>query len=35
METGPTIRTERLVLLRWTDDDRTGLAALNADPEVM
>ena len=35
METGPTIRTERLVLRRWTDDDRAGFAALNADPEVM
>lgn len=35
METGPTIRTERLVLRRWTDNDRAGFAALNADPEVM
>lgn len=35
METGPTIRTERLVLRRWTDYDRAEFAALNADPEVM
>ena len=35
METGPTITTERLVLRRWSIDDRAELAALNADPEVM
>src|SRR5688572_26007439 len=35
METGPTIRTERLVLRRWSEDDRAAFAALNADPEVM
>jgi ribosomal-protein-alanine N-acetyltransferase len=35
METGPTINTERLVLRRWSIDDRAELAALNADPEVM
>ena len=35
MEAGPTINTERLVLRRWSDDDRAAFAALNADPEVM
>jgi ribosomal-protein-alanine N-acetyltransferase len=29
------LRTERFVLRRWTDADRTPFAALNADPEVM
>jgi len=29
------IRTERLLLRRWTDADREPFAALNADPEVM
>lgn len=29
------IRTERLVLREWTDDDREPFAALNADPVVM
>ena len=29
------MRTERLQLRRWTDDDRAPFAALNADPEVM
>ncbi|MER7006821.1 GNAT family N-acetyltransferase [Dactylosporangium sp. NPDC000555] len=29
------MRTERLLLRRWTDDDREPFAALNADPEVM
>ncbi len=29
------IRTERLLLRRWTDADRAPFAALNADPEVM
>jgi RimJ/RimL family protein N-acetyltransferase len=29
------IRTERLVLRRWRDDDRAPFAALNADPAVM
>ncbi len=29
------IRTERLVLRRWRDEDRAAFAALNADPEVM
>jgi RimJ/RimL family protein N-acetyltransferase len=30
-----TIRTDRLVMRRWRDDDRGPYAALNADPEVM
>ncbi len=30
-----TIRTGRLVMRRWRDDDRAPYAALNADPEVM
>jgi RimJ/RimL family protein N-acetyltransferase len=29
------IRTERLILRRWTDADRATFAALNADPVVM
>ena len=29
------IRTERLVLRGWRDEDRATFAALNADPEVM
>jgi RimJ/RimL family protein N-acetyltransferase len=29
------IRTERLLMRRWRDSDRTPFAALNADPEVM
>jgi RimJ/RimL family protein N-acetyltransferase len=32
---GPQLVTERLVLRRWTDDDRGPFAALNADTEVM
>lgn len=32
---GPTLRTERLVLRRWTTADREPFAALNADPVVM
>lgn len=29
------IRTERLLMRRWRDDDRAPFAALNADPKVM
>ncbi|GAA0477551.1 N-acetyltransferase [Paractinoplanes deccanensis] len=29
------IETQRLVLREWRDDDLDGLAAMNADPEVM
>ncbi|MCX5395187.1 GNAT family N-acetyltransferase [Streptomyces sp. NBC_00094] len=29
------IRTPRLILRRWTDDDLVPLAEINADPEVM
>jgi ribosomal-protein-alanine N-acetyltransferase len=32
---GPELRTSRLVLRRWRDDDREPFAALNADPVVM
>jgi len=31
----PMIRTQRLVLRRWRDDDREPFATLNADPRVM
>ena len=31
----PVLRTERLVLRRWADDDREAFAQINADPEVM
>jgi RimJ/RimL family protein N-acetyltransferase len=31
---GPQLRTERLLLRRWTDADREPFARLNADPEV-
>ena len=33
--TGAPVCTERLLLRRWTDEDATPLAAMNADPEVM
>jgi RimJ/RimL family protein N-acetyltransferase len=31
----PTLRTERLLLRRWTDTDRASFAQISADPEVM
>jgi ribosomal-protein-alanine N-acetyltransferase len=31
----PTLRTERLFLRRWRNDDREALAQITADPEVM
>lgn len=31
----PTIKTKRLVLRQWTDDDLPQFAVMNADPEVM
>jgi RimJ/RimL family protein N-acetyltransferase len=31
----PTLQTGRLLLRRWTDDDRDVFAGINADPEVM
>ena len=31
----PTLRTKRLLLRRWTDDDREAFARISADPEVM
>jgi RimJ/RimL family protein N-acetyltransferase len=34
MGRAPELRTERLVLRRWRDDDREPFARLNADPEV-
>ena len=34
-ERGPVLRTERLLLRRWREDDRGPFAAMNADPEVM
>ncbi len=35
MTAGPTLRTERLVLRRWRDDDRDAFHDLNRDPAVM
>src|SRR5687767_8018500 len=35
MRAGPELRTERLVLRRWRDEDREPFARLNADPVVM
>lgn len=32
---GPTIRTERLTLRRWTNEDRGHLSTITADPVVM
>jgi RimJ/RimL family protein N-acetyltransferase len=29
------IRTERLLMRRWRDEDREPFAAMNADPAVM
>ena len=31
----PSLRTNRLLLRRWTDRDRAPFADINADPEVM
>ena len=31
----PTLRTARLLLRDWRDDDLPAFAALNADPQVM
>ncbi len=31
----PTLRTRRLLLRRWTDQDRDDFAQISADPEVM
>jgi RimJ/RimL family protein N-acetyltransferase len=35
MRAAPELRTDRLVLRRWRDEDREPFAALNADPVVM
>jgi RimJ/RimL family protein N-acetyltransferase len=35
MPAAPTLRTERLILRPWRDQDVAPFAALNADPEVM
>lgn len=35
IEAGPQLRTDRLLLRRWTDADREPFAAMSADPEVM
>ena len=35
MDEGAELRTSRLLLRRWRDDDREPFAALNADPAVM
>jgi ribosomal-protein-alanine N-acetyltransferase len=31
----PTLHTKRLLLRRWTEDDREAFAQINSDPEVM
>jgi ribosomal-protein-alanine N-acetyltransferase len=35
MEEGPQVRTRRLLLRRWREEDLEPFAAMNADPEVM
>jgi RimJ/RimL family protein N-acetyltransferase len=35
MDTTPTLRTDRLLLRRWRDEDLAPFAALNADPRVV
>ncbi|MEV5573034.1 GNAT family N-acetyltransferase [Spirillospora sp. NPDC052269] len=35
MTNPPELRSERLILRHWRDEDRAPFAALNADPEVM
>jgi len=35
LDSGPELRTERLLMRRWRESDREPFAALNADPEVM
>lgn len=35
MTPGPELRTDRLLLRRWRDEDRPLIAAVNADPLVM
>jgi ribosomal-protein-alanine N-acetyltransferase len=35
VEKNPTLRTRRLLLRRWTDQDREDFARISADPEVM
>ena len=34
-KTAPELRTDRLLLRRWTATDREPFARMNADPEVM
>ena len=35
MTAEPVLRTDRLILRNWCSEDQGGLAAMNADPEVM
>lgn len=35
MSTEPVLKTERLLLRPWSPEDLDGLAAMNADPEIM